>query len=278
VSVAPARPNLPRYYGKWRGLVVQVDEQQDDTEAMRQQRGRVRVMVPALFGSRMLLDWALPCYALAGGRTPDPTRAGEERGLFYIPSPGDMVWVEFEQGDMRKPIWTGGFFPERTDKTTGIPRLARGEDDGTSGATELDPNHTYAVGPAGAGADFVRAQANPPAADPTGTDYAAKYPWNLVFKSKSGITIELDDTKGATRIRVRHPSGSQVQFRHNGDIKIFAARDYIVAAHNRIILKAPEVLTGAGDLMGEVLTKLTQPACMVTGIPFGFSRSVKANS
>jgi len=272
------RPTLPQFYGKWRGIVIQVDEQRDDEPEQRQQRGRIRVSVPALFGQRTLTDWALPSFPLAGGVNVDSKRKGEQFGVFYVPRPGDMVWVEFEQGDFRKPIWTGGFYPEKGDELEGVPDLARGKDDGTSGVPEFDPGHSYAVGNTGTGADFVRVQASPSPADPKGTDYAAKYPWNTVYKSRSGIMIELDDTKGATRIRIRHPSGSQVQFRHDGTIKFFAAKEFHIVANDRIVLKAPEVLQGAGDLLGEVLTKLTQPTCMVTGLPMGASRSVKANS
>jgi phage baseplate assembly protein gpV len=40
------------------------------------------------------------------------------------------------------------------------------------------------------------------------TKYAAVYPYNKVTESESGHVVEVDDTKGAERISVRHRSGS----------------------------------------------------------------------
>jgi hypothetical protein len=36
--------------------------------------------------------------------------AGTQRGVYVVPEIGAGVWVEFEQGDPRRPIWTGGFW------------------------------------------------------------------------------------------------------------------------------------------------------------------------
>lgn len=46
-----------------------------------------------------------------------------------------------------------------------------------------------------------------------------KYPNNKVFKTKSGHTIEFDDTEGATRIRIAHKSESQKIWADNGDVE-----------------------------------------------------------
>lgn len=77
-----------RFYGKYRGLVTDVD----DPETL----GRITAQVPEVY-----LDeespWALPCVPFAGGG----------HGLVLLPEVGDGVWIEFEAGDPSRPIWTG---------------------------------------------------------------------------------------------------------------------------------------------------------------------------
>jgi hypothetical protein len=86
-----ASPNLTRYYGKYRGTVIEnIDPEQI---------GRVLVQVPDVLGETPS-SWALPCVP----------SAGIQSGVFVVPPIGSQVWVEFEQGDPDYPIWTGGFW------------------------------------------------------------------------------------------------------------------------------------------------------------------------
>lgn len=79
------------YYGKYRGLVTDVD----DPDKL----GRIKAQVPeVLFEEES--PWALPAAALAG----------PGHGLVLIPEVGDGVWIEFEAGDPSRPIWTGGWW------------------------------------------------------------------------------------------------------------------------------------------------------------------------
>src|SRR5690606_31553092 len=79
-----------RYYGKYRGRVhANLDPFN---------RGRLQVTVNGVLGSNPV--WALPCVPYAG---PDV-------GMFFLPEEGTNVWVEFEGGDLRYPIWTGCFW------------------------------------------------------------------------------------------------------------------------------------------------------------------------
>lgn len=77
-----------RFYGKYRGLVaINVDPQN---------QGRLKAIVPEVLGA-IPSTWALPC-------TP---YAGTLAGLFTVPMVGTGVWIEFEAGDVSRPVWTG---------------------------------------------------------------------------------------------------------------------------------------------------------------------------
>jgi hypothetical protein len=77
-----------RHYGKYRGLVT---DNQDPKNL-----GRLRARVP-----EVLLDvetgWALPSVPYSG----------DGSGFFAVPAPGAGVWIEFEAGDVSRPIWSG---------------------------------------------------------------------------------------------------------------------------------------------------------------------------
>ena len=93
--------NPKRYYGKYRGLVIEnIDPEQI---------GRIIVQVPDVLGE-IPSSWAMPCVPAAGIQS----------GCFIVPPIGSQVWVEFEQGDPDYPIWTGGFWGLVAD----IPVLA----------------------------------------------------------------------------------------------------------------------------------------------------------
>ena len=77
-----------RFYGKYRGVVT--DNQ--DTEDL----GRIRARVPDVLGDRES-GWAYPCAPFGGNGL----------GFFSVPDQGAFVWIEFEQGDTARPIWSG---------------------------------------------------------------------------------------------------------------------------------------------------------------------------
>jgi uncharacterized protein involved in type VI secretion and phage assembly len=79
------------YYGKYRGRVL------DNADPL--EIGRVKVGVPAIAGDEPL-GWALPCLPYAG----------DGHGLYMVPEVDALVWVEFEGGDLARPIWVGCFW------------------------------------------------------------------------------------------------------------------------------------------------------------------------
>lgn len=95
-----------RYYGKYRGVVVD--------NADPENRGRLKVRVPAIFGDEIVTGWAMPCAPYGGG--PD-------RGFFFVPEVDDGVWVEFEMGNLDYPLWVGTFWA-KPGGTTEVPKPA----------------------------------------------------------------------------------------------------------------------------------------------------------
>lgn len=79
--------HVGKYYGKYSGVVVD----NEDTEF----RGRIKVRVETVFGPKDVVQ-ARPCFA---------------SGHFFVPDVDALVWVEFEAGDCRYPLWVGTWYP-----------------------------------------------------------------------------------------------------------------------------------------------------------------------
>jgi uncharacterized protein involved in type VI secretion and phage assembly len=87
VTPAPGLQSGP-FYGKYRGTVT---NNQDPKST-----GRIRAMVPDVLGD-VESGWAMPCMPYAG----------DGIGQYMIPPSGSGVWIEFEAGDVSRPIWSG---------------------------------------------------------------------------------------------------------------------------------------------------------------------------
>jgi len=97
-----------RYFGKYRGLVEEIEDPEN--------LGRIRARVPEVLGEQQVSAWALPSVPYAG---PD-------QGFFMIPPTGAGVWIEFEAGDVSRPIWSGCWWgsnnlPEDVESTRATP-------------------------------------------------------------------------------------------------------------------------------------------------------------
>lgn len=93
-----------QFWGKYRGTVINNIDPEN--------RGRLQLTVPDVTGL-IPSTWAECCAPFAG-------MTGAAAGFFAIPPIGAAVWVEFEQGDPNRPIWTGG----RWESTADVPPLA----------------------------------------------------------------------------------------------------------------------------------------------------------
>lgn len=81
-----------RYYSVYRAQVVDNKDEQ--------RRGRIKVKVPSLFG-----DFVLPQMAEAI----DNRNSAKGKGEFFPPDVDDWVFVTFEGGDSRFPLYLGGW-------------------------------------------------------------------------------------------------------------------------------------------------------------------------
>lgn len=79
------------YFGKFRAFVVD----NEDPEG----RGRLKLTIPSVLGAETS-DWALPCFPYGGGA---------DFGWMAVPPVDAQVVVEFLEGDVSSPIWTGTF-------------------------------------------------------------------------------------------------------------------------------------------------------------------------
>jgi uncharacterized protein involved in type VI secretion and phage assembly len=90
-----------RHYGKHRGVVVNVEDPN--------RQGRIMAQVPDV--GLAPTTWAMPCLPFAG----------IQAGAWMLPPIGSGVWIEFEQGDVNYPVWTGGWHGSGSE----VPALAQ---------------------------------------------------------------------------------------------------------------------------------------------------------
>jgi uncharacterized protein involved in type VI secretion and phage assembly len=105
-----------KFYGKYRGMVL------NNIDPM--QMGRLQVQVTDVAGL-MPVTWAMPCVPVAG----------IQNGMVALPMIGSGVWIEFEQGDPRHPIWVGCFWGSAAE----LPALSRATPPGLSAITLQTP-------------------------------------------------------------------------------------------------------------------------------------------
>jgi hypothetical protein len=136
------------WHGRYRGTVI-------SPGATTEPAGALMVNVPQVMGPTGT-QLALPCFPYTGTAS----------GVVHVPPPKSPVWVEFEGGNAKKPIWVGGFYP-----TPAGPSLARRLITATE-ATVLQTTTGYAI-----------TVADAPGASGGG----------IVLRSPLGATITLDE-------------------------------------------------------------------------------------
>lgn len=80
------------FYSQYRGFVYDNNDPNG--------YGRLKVSCPEVFGDNILDYWAWP----------DSNFSGIGYGVQCIPQVNDLIWVKFEKGNPRKPLWLYGHF------------------------------------------------------------------------------------------------------------------------------------------------------------------------
>jgi hypothetical protein len=198
--------------------------------------------------------------------------AGGGQGTVQVPPVGTAVYIyvedSSEEGELWQLTYTGGPV-ERTKGEegrldSGAPDVAQGVDDETAAAFKggaVDPAtgvntprfrlpHGGMRISASEDNDGVFDQIEEPSEDLGGvnpqpsdipglpnTPNEGEYPHNRVFKSPGGILTELDDTPGAERIHIWHPSGSYYEVNAAGTAVERSANKFTETANRSEIVK-----------------------------------------
>lgn len=181
--------------GKYRGFVSDIQDPR--------RMGRVKVRVPEILGREIITDWAAtnPRY----GGLPD---AGDFVGL----NVGAAVFVEFESGNVDRPLVTGTWWAHPKDASPDPPALTRS--DGKT-CFKDDPSVGSPKGEDGFVSGDGGSQCQP--ASPLLVNGGPEYPHNRVLKTKNnGVTVEIDDTPGRPRVQVYLGEGSWIELDKNG--------------------------------------------------------------
>lgn len=191
-----------RFNGFYRGVVV------DNADPM--ESGRIKVRIYPMFRGFAVEDipWAIMA---------DPSMGGLSNvGGIRVPEVGAHVFVFFEGGDHRFPVYFAGA-PAIENNEPDVPTLSRKAD---ATVEAINSNRVSGIQTADGGSW-----------DEPGSFHGAKYPNNKVFRTRKGIVIELDDTEDGVRFHVYHPSGTRQEVNNEGD-KV----DHIQGNHFEIIL------------------------------------------
>lgn len=212
-----ARQSDERRYGKFRATVT---DNQDP-----QKRARLRVRVPSVLSDQET-DWALPCLPYGGA-------AGS--GLYAVPGVGAQVWLEFEEGDIARPVWTGTFWQDGAD----VPTDAAGTPP-TRWVLETPAGHRLAFDDAdGARALLLRHAA--------GAELAIDDTGSIEITDAKGATLVLDAQGESLKLTDSH--GNSMRFDASGAVVEDSQGNRIEMASAGITVKGQQIVVQGSQVM-----------------------------
>lgn len=164
------------------------------------------------------LPWAEPALGLFEGSI-------SGYGAWTVPLQGSHVFLFFENGHILEPRYFASAPGKPEDKNHGFK-----EEDGFS-----DPDDKY---PEKTGETDWHEKAR-----------GDKYPNNLVFATREGIIIELDNSN-EKRVKVTHPSNTYIEIDNNGNIYIDSVNNCNInsGANNKIIANGDTNIESTGNV------------------------------
>lgn len=183
-----------QYPGLYDGTVRNVEK---DSQQQPLKRGEIMVSIPSIYDQERPEDWILarPCFPY---------------GHFFVPNPGDKVWLAFQNGDPCKPVWLGIWYPKdslptEVDVSPPLKRLIRSS-----------PNHQILINDMG--------------------DEES-----LLISDHVGNTVELISKADNEALILRDKAGSSIELKGDG-VFIKAAQNLTIDASGKeVVIKASSV-------------------------------------
>jgi hypothetical protein len=135
---------------------------------------------------------------------PSAPYAGPDQGLFTVPDLGAGVWIEFEEGDLSKAIWSGMWWGAPQDSEVG----------GETGSARATVPRARQVPPAGC-TDW-RAPERQPETPQHHYPRESAAPKVRILKSATGHHIVLDDRPESERIEIHDSRGNRLILSRDG--------------------------------------------------------------
>ena len=148
--------------------------------------GRIRVRVPQIYGSEENRDSIVytPTYAIPLATPAVMVGAGNNTGSYLIPNIGDIVFITFENGDSKLPMYFGGILTK-----DGVDKFI-----GTGNAND---------------GNLYQATANDFNTDITNQAQ------RVIYKSLKGATIIIDDSDTNESIKILDQLGQSITLENN---------------------------------------------------------------
>jgi len=180
-----------KYWGKYRGFV----DDRDDKEKL----GRLKLRVPSVLGDA-ITGWAWPAMPYAGANL----------GTFFLPQKDDLVWVEFVEGELEHPIWSGGGWG-KPGGTAEIPDEAKDNYPDTQ-VIKTKSGHVIVLDDKD-GSELIKIT------DKGGSVLTMKQDGTFTLQAKKTITLIANDGNGST---LTMDDQGKVSIKSKADIEIIA--------------------------------------------------------
>lgn len=196
-------------------------------------RGRLRLIVPSVFGKDNPTDWVPGAFPIASS-------SGE--AFIMIPAENSHVLVEFIEGDVSSPVWTAAYYPEKPAEVPVPPEFDL--DQGQLHLLRTRKGLTLRLEDDGDKKQVLVIK------HPGGGEVRIDEEGITTIKDKGGATVLMDPKAKVTKIK-GHGDGllemkdGATTLAH-GSVKLELTSSGITATGGMIALKSSNVLVGDG--------------------------------